>query len=250
MLGRCAVICADAFVTRCGFAVLPGRPVGRTARRSAYSIAEACAADNKLVGGGDPSARRRLPAPVAWWRTGLGDQRVERYELQVLIMTNDLIDQPNISALAREHGVSRATIRRRLANGWQPPITVGGEIVQSNQVVATHGQGAATQVETAPGRALAAPLSDGHEWPPCAAIPGHRWRAAGRTAIGLAVAGCGVAIAVTSIRANAWFGRSLTTDPAAGEIFSNLSVLAEIMACIIPMAIALTVVFFAASGFA
>jgi hypothetical protein len=84
------------------------------------------------------------------------------------------------------------------------------------------------------------------------------------------VAGCGVAIAVTSIRANAWFGQSLTTDATAGEIFSRLSVLAEITACIIPtanrfywqdgdwrtalrgfllMAVALTVVFFAASGF-
>jgi hypothetical protein len=79
-----------------------------------------------------------------------------------------------------------------------------------------------------------------------------------------------VAIAVTSIRANAWFGRSLTTDPIAGEIFSHLSVLAEITACAIPtanrfywrdgdwrtalrgaglMVVALTVVFFAASGF-
>lgn len=75
---------------------------------------------------------------------------------------------------------------------------------------------------------------------------------------------------MTSIRANAWFGRSLTTDANAGEIFSHLSVLAEISACIIPtanrfywqdgdwrtavrgfllMAVALTVVFFAASGF-
>jgi hypothetical protein len=75
---------------------------------------------------------------------------------------------------------------------------------------------------------------------------------------------------VTSIRANAWFGHSLTTDPSAGDIFSNLSVLAEITACTIPtanrfywqdgerwtafrgfvlMAVALTVVFFAASGF-
>src|SRR5262245_10358179 len=28
---------------------------------------------------------------------------------------------PNISALARQHGVSRTTIRRRLARGWTPP---------------------------------------------------------------------------------------------------------------------------------
>jgi hypothetical protein len=94
--------------------------------------------------------------------------------------------------------------------------------------------------------------------------------AAGRGLTGLLLAACGIAIAITSLRANAWFGRSLTTDPAAQEIFSNLSVLAEIAACIIPtanrfywqagdrrtalrgyllMAIALLVVFFASSGF-
>jgi hypothetical protein len=75
---------------------------------------------------------------------------------------------------------------------------------------------------------------------------------------------------VTSTRANAWFGRSLTTDTTAGEILSHLSVLAEIVAYAIPtatrfygqdgdrrtalkgvalMCLALTVVFFAASGF-
>jgi hypothetical protein len=96
------------------------------------------------------------------------------------------------------------------------------------------------------------------------------WSAAGRALVGILLAGCGIAIAVTSIRANSWFGHSLTTDPTAGEIFSNLSVLAEIAACIIPtatrfyiqdgdwrtalrgyllMAVALTVVFFASSGF-
>jgi hypothetical protein len=92
----------------------------------------------------------------------------------------------------------------------------------------------------------------------------------GRIATGLVIAGCGVAIAVTSIRANAWFGRSLTTDTTAGEIFSHLSVQAEIVVCAIPtanrfywqdgdrrtalkgaalMCRTLTVVFFAASGF-
>jgi hypothetical protein len=96
------------------------------------------------------------------------------------------------------------------------------------------------------------------------------WSAAGRGLVGLLLAGCGIAIAVTSIRANNWFGRSLSTDPTAQEIFSNLSVLAEIAACIIPtavrfywqdgdwrtafkgyllMVVALTVVFFASSGF-
>jgi hypothetical protein len=96
------------------------------------------------------------------------------------------------------------------------------------------------------------------------------WGGFGRGAVGLFIAGCGVAIAVTSMQANAWFGHSLTSDPAAGQIFSHLSVLAEIVACAIPtanrfyfqsgdwpaavrgfilMAVALTVVFFSASGF-
>src|SRR5258707_5137666 len=65
---------------------------------------------------------------------------------------------------------------------------------------------------------------------------GSYWRATGRIAIGLVIAGCGVAIAVTSIRANAWSGRSLTTDATAGEIFSHLSVLAEGVASANPTA--------------
>jgi hypothetical protein len=73
------------------------------------------------------------------------------------------------------------------------------------------------------------------------------------------------------MRANAWYGHSLTPDPVAGEVYSNLSVAAEIIACLIPtairfywqndepwtavrgwalMAVALVVVFFAAGGFA
>jgi hypothetical protein len=154
----------------------------------------------------------------------------------------------NISQLARQTGLSRQTVRRKLANGWQPPTAPSVEIIEPTQSMATmatpHGH---------PGRGR-----------------GSYWRAAGRVATGLVIAGCGIAIAVTSIRANAWFGRSLTTDAAAGEIFSHLSVLAEIVACAIPtatrfywqdgdrrtalkgvalMCLALTVVFFAASGF-
>jgi hypothetical protein len=59
----------------------------------------------------------------------------------------------NVSALAREHGVSRKTIRRRLAKGWRPPAPTE-----------PMGPGAA---ETAAGRDLvsAAPTSL------CAAVP-------------------------------------------------------------------------------
>jgi hypothetical protein len=96
------------------------------------------------------------------------------------------------------------------------------------------------------------------------------WNAIGRGLIGLVLVGAGVTLAVTSMQANAWSGYSLTTDETAGEIFSRLSVTAEIIACALPsanrfyrqdgawwtalmgcalMCVALTVVFFAASSF-
>jgi hypothetical protein len=154
----------------------------------------------------------------------------------------------NISQLARQTGLSRQTVRRKLANGWQPATAPSVEIIEPTQSVA---------IMATPHGHLGQGL-------------GSYWRVAGRVATGLVIAGCGIAIAVTSIRANAWFGRSLTTDATAGEIFSHLSVLAEIVACAIPtatrfywqdgdrrtalkgvalMCLALTVVFFAASGF-
>ncbi len=73
------------------------------------------------------------------------------------------------------------------------------------------------------------------------------------------------------MRGNSWFGHSLTPDQTAGDIYSQLSVAAEVLACLIPtgirfyaqdgerwtalrgwalMAVALAVVFFAAGGFA
>jgi hypothetical protein len=97
------------------------------------------------------------------------------------------------------------------------------------------------------------------------------WTAVGRASVGLAIVTTGAWIAYTSMRGNAWFGRSLTPDPTAGEIYSQLSVAAEVLACLIPtgirffyqngevwtavrgwalMAVALVVVFFAAGGFA
>lgn len=229
-------------------------------------------------------------------------------------MANDIVPSPNISDLARRLGVSRTTVRRRLAAGWTPTI-IEGEIVEQDQELSTPSRGVDLQVDTpldeqvdvqagehactsmdnvvhlpadtaritrqaiqriAPGKAQEVPAvllsSTGHLETARAfeRTHGRRWRATGRILTGLALAGCGVAIAVTSIRANAWFGHSLTSDPLAGEIFARLSVLAEITACVIPtanrfywqdgdrwtairgfmlMAVALAVVFFAASGF-
>src|SRR6266436_6311277 len=63
------------------------------------------------------------------------------------------------------------------------------------------------------------------------------WTALGRAGVGLAIVCTGAFIAYTSLRANAWFGHSLTPDPVAGEVYSNLSVAAEIIACLIPTGI-------------
>jgi hypothetical protein len=97
------------------------------------------------------------------------------------------------------------------------------------------------------------------------------WSAVGRAGVGLAIIATGAFIAFTSMGANSWFGHSLTPDPVAGEVYSHLSVAAELIACLIPTAarfywqsgewwtalrgwlllpIVLTVVFFAAGGFA
>jgi hypothetical protein len=97
------------------------------------------------------------------------------------------------------------------------------------------------------------------------------WNALGHKAIGIGIVAISVFVAYTSMRANAWFGHSLTPDPKAGDIYSDLSVAAEMLSCVIPTAIqfywrtgrriaaaggivlllvALVVVFFAAGGFA
>jgi hypothetical protein len=97
------------------------------------------------------------------------------------------------------------------------------------------------------------------------------WSAIGRAGVGLAVVATGAFIAFTSMRANSWFGHSVTPDPVAGEVYSHLSVAAEVIACLLPtgirfyaqdgewwtalrgwvlMTVALAVVFLAAGGFA
>ncbi len=98
----------------------------------------------------------------------------------------------------------------------------------------------------------------------------HWWDALGRKIVGLVLVSAGLTLAITSMQANAWAGYSFAADETAGTIFARLSVIAEIIACALPsanrfyrqdgdwwmawrgavlMCIALTVVFFAASGF-
>jgi hypothetical protein len=97
------------------------------------------------------------------------------------------------------------------------------------------------------------------------------WSAIGRAGVGLAIVVTGGWIAYTSMRGNSWFGHSLTPDQTAGDIYSQLSVAAEVLACLIPtgirfyaqdgerwtalrgwalMLVTLAVVFLAAGGFA
>ncbi len=202
-------------------------------------------------------------------------------------MANDVIEtQHNVSALAREHGVSRTTVRRWLANGWTPQLpapgrtadsadVIEGEIVEQNQIVTTMSTPGRPSLDVMVDAPLNVPATMStpavHPWTPLPVTPGRRWHAAGRGAVGLAIISTGVFIAYTSMRANAWFGHSLTPDPVAGEVYSHLSVAAEVLACLIPtgvrfyfqngepwsavrgwalMAVSLVVVFFAAGGFA
>ncbi len=154
--------------------------------------------------------------------------------------------KPNITQLAKQYGVSRATIRNRLAKGWQPAPAIDGEIIPPHQGVATPATPHGNPVQS-------------------------YWRAVGRSGVGLAIIATGAWIAVTSMAANGWFGASISPDPVAGRIYANLSVAAEVMACLIPtgirfycnggerwtasrgwalMAICLAVVFLASGGFA
>jgi hypothetical protein len=56
------------------------------------------------------------------------------------------------------------------------------------------------------------------------------WYRFGRCIVGLVLILAALAIAFTSMRANAWFGYALSVDNRAGELFSTLSVAAEVIA--------------------
>ncbi len=179
----------------------------------------------------------------------------------------------NITALGKRWGVSRGTVRNWLtewtaaapgtamATAELPPGNLAGNSAAGQDVVIFDGQ------QNPP---MERPAWRAAELPGVTVSPGW-WNAAGRAIVGLAIVATGAWIAYTSMRGNAWFGHSLTPDPAAGDIYSQLSVAAEVLACLVPvgvrfyhqsgevwtavrgwalMTVALVVVLFAAGGFA
>lgn len=63
----------------------------------------------------------------------------------------------NISALAREHGVSRKTIQRRLAQGWRPGVQ--GAVPSARTPVAARAHPRAGQATHKNGKVCIAPIS-------------------------------------------------------------------------------------------
>jgi hypothetical protein len=100
----------------------------------------------------------------------------------------------NVSAIAREHGVSRSTIRRRIANGWTPPV--GPQFVEN--------------VEILP--------------PP----------ASGRPVLAATLIALAIGIATLAVGINMQTGWHFGTSPVAAMTFSSLSVGADILALTLP----------------
>lgn len=133
-------------------------------------------------------------------------------------MPNDLIEHPSIAVMAREQGVSRSTIRRRLANQSRAPITVEGEILEQSQDVTMAAATLAAPVIATP---MAAP-----DWPPRAAIPGRRLVNWPLIIIAFGFFGLGVGINIW----NAWSGGSL----ADVALPATMGILAEAVMFFLP----------------
>src|SRR5262249_34617000 len=141
----------------------------------------------------------------------------------------------NVSALAREHGVSRKTIRRRLAKGWRPPPPAPAPTPPMGPGVP----------ETAVARALvsAAPTPVGMPVGD-APTPGRHARLrvlppAARTSWTLGAAiltAIALAIGVLALGINGQTGWRFGTDPLAAWTFAGLSVAADALAITLPAA--------------
>jgi hypothetical protein len=57
-----------------------------------------------------------------------------------------------------------------------------------------------------------------------------------RSAVGLTLIALAFALVYASVRANAWVGYALSADESAGQIFATLSVVAELIAFVMPTA--------------
>jgi len=72
--------------------------------------------------------------------------------------------------------------------------------------------------------------------PKQSAASGPTPRGVGRRIVGVTLIGSALVLAITSMRANVWFGYAISTDDSAGPIFSSISVTAEVIAFVLPTA--------------
>src|SRR5262249_59386143 len=115
----------------------------------------------------------------------------------------------NVSALAREHGVSRSTIRRRLANGWTPAAALPVEILPP----AMEPPG---EMAVRPGAAMVA--------------------ATGWLGVRAALIIIAISIGALALTINAQAGFRFGTTPLASVTFAGLSVAADGLAIVLPTA--------------
>jgi hypothetical protein len=178
----------------------------------------------------------------------------------------------NISELARQQGKSRRTIKRLVAAGKLPaPQKIEKIDVKALFPVPQMTVPAATVPAEIPSQEERVPMGTPYvELVPAPTRGIDRWNAVGRGFVGLVLVGAGGVIACSSIAANIWFALSMTTDPLAAKTFATLSATSELVAVAMPtalsfywdgrqwfrallgagvLAIALTVVALAASGF-
>jgi hypothetical protein len=112
----------------------------------------------------------------------------------------------NVSALARQHGVSRRTIARRLQKGWAPSVSTQTAIDPKNLD----------------------PIDVAYKCAPPGRKPGRKM---GGVLIILAVAIAGLALII-----NGQTGFSYGTTPLAAGTFAGLSIAADLLAIVLPSA--------------
>jgi hypothetical protein len=114
----------------------------------------------------------------------------------LIVSPNTAPPQPNVSALARQYGVDRRTIRRWRAKGWAPVIPDAIRILPQDQSVPTAAQGS--------GRTLAALL--------------------------IIVA---IGIAILALAINGQTGWHFGTTPLAAVTFAAMAVAGDLLAIVL-----------------